>query len=121
MMTEIEVRREIYHLIISECRKGYTFAGPRIVDDEDADELSSHLFYRMKAKDLLKMEKVSSAARNSAVEAREPRARVPGGASPQARPLCYSSPPRIASLGPADPPASRPHAHRVCGPRDRRI
>ena len=56
-MTEIEVRREIYHLI-TECRKGYTRAGPRIVNDEDADELSWHLFYRMKAKDLLKMEKV---------------------------------------------------------------
>jgi hypothetical protein len=56
MMTEIEVRREIYHLI-SECRKGYTLAGPRILNDEDADELSWHLFNRMKAKDLLKMEK----------------------------------------------------------------
>lgn len=56
-MTEIEVRREIYHLI-TECRKGYTLSGPRIVNDEDADELSWHLFYRMKAKDLLKIEKV---------------------------------------------------------------
>ena len=53
-MTEIEVRREIYHLI-TECRKGYTLAGSRIVNDEDVDELSWHLFYRMKAKDLLKM------------------------------------------------------------------
>jgi hypothetical protein len=53
-MTEIEVRREIYHLI-TEYRKGYTLAGPRIVNDEDADELSWHLFYRMKAKDLLKI------------------------------------------------------------------
>ena len=57
MMTEIEVRREIFHLI-TECRKGYSLAGPRIVNDEDADELSWHLFYRMKAKDLLKTEKV---------------------------------------------------------------
>ena len=60
MMTEIEVRREIYNLI-SECRKGYTRAGSRIVNDEDADELSWHLFYRMKAKDLLKMEKMDDA------------------------------------------------------------
>ena len=59
-MTEIEVRREIYNLI-SECRKGYTRAGSRIVNDEDADELSWHLFYRMKAKDLLNMEKVDDA------------------------------------------------------------
>ena len=57
MMTEIEVRREIFHLI-TECRKGYSFSGPRIVKDEDADELSWQLFYRMKAKDLLKVEKV---------------------------------------------------------------
>jgi hypothetical protein len=57
MMTEIEVRREIYHLI-TESRKGYTLAGPRIVNDEDADELSWRLFYGLKAKDLLKMEKV---------------------------------------------------------------
>jgi hypothetical protein len=56
-MTEIEVRREIFHLI-TECRKGYSFSGPRIVKDEDADELSWQLFYRMKAKDLLKVEKV---------------------------------------------------------------
>jgi hypothetical protein len=60
MMTEIEVRREIYHLI-SECGKGYTRAGLRIVNNEDADELSWHLFHRMKAKDLLKMEKVDDA------------------------------------------------------------
>ena len=57
MMTEIEMRREIFHLI-TECRKGYSFSGPRIVKDEDADELSWQLFYRMKAKDLLKVEKV---------------------------------------------------------------
>jgi len=58
MMTEIEVRREIFHLI-TECRRGYTLAGPWIVEDADADELSWQLFYRMKAKDLLKMEKVA--------------------------------------------------------------
>ena len=57
MMTEIEVRREIFHLI-TEYRKGYSFAEPRIVKDEDADELSWQLFYRMKAKDLLKVDKV---------------------------------------------------------------
>ena len=56
-MTAIELRREIYHLIV-ECRKGYTLAGTRIVNDEDADELSWHLFHRLKAKDLLKIEKV---------------------------------------------------------------
>jgi hypothetical protein len=62
MMTEIEARREIYHLI-TECRKGYTLAGPRIVNDEDADELSWYLFYRMKAKDLLRMRRDASVSR----------------------------------------------------------
>lgn len=57
MTKEIEVRREILHLI-TECRKGYSLAGSRIVNDEDADELSWHLFHKLKAKDLLKMEKV---------------------------------------------------------------
>jgi hypothetical protein len=37
--------------------KGYSLAGLRIVNHKDADELSWQLFYRMRAKDLLKMEK----------------------------------------------------------------
>jgi len=53
MMTEIEARREIFHTLI-EWREG----NKPLVSRETAEQLSWPLFYKLKAKGLLNVEKV---------------------------------------------------------------
>jgi hypothetical protein len=53
MMTAIEARREIFHSL-TECREGKE----PLVSWETAEQLSWPLFYKLKAKGLLNVEKV---------------------------------------------------------------